>query len=132
MGKKKRVQRKNNATTAPAYAFECVKVGDDDDQQQQQQHSAYHQNQTHTPINQQLKPQQQRLGSGNVVDLTQQPQSNSRMVNGQPQQYGQQSHQVISQQQGPQQQLPQQQQQQQAAAAAQAAISSITRCQDST
>jgi len=36
MGKKKRAQRKNNATTAaPAYAFECVnnniKVGDDDD-----------------------------------------------------------------------------------------------------
>ena len=82
-------------------------------QQQQQQHSAYHQNQTHTPINQQLQPQQNRLGSANVVDLTQQPQSNSRMVNGQPQQYGQQSHQVISQQQGPQQQLPQQQQQQQ-------------------
>ena len=31
MGKKKRVQRKNNTTTAPAYAFECVKPGGDDD-----------------------------------------------------------------------------------------------------
>ena len=84
-------------------------------QQQQQQYSAYHQNQTHTQINQQLQPQQQqRLGTAsNVVDLTQQTQSNSRMVNGQSQQYGQQSHQVMSQQQGPKQLQPQQQQQQQ-------------------